>query len=121
MSILIIGGIDVSDYVEVGYTVNTEPIYEDVSFVNVLKNTVQKLVGTKVSLSATISGLSAELATSVCKACNIDNLNVTYAAPVKVSATFKRPSVSSTLVTETPEEWDIQISMETDTVPLDGL
>lgn len=121
MAILVIGGIDVSDYVLTGYTVNTEPVYEDVAFKNTLKNTVQKLVGTKVSLSATISGLPAELAASVCKVCNTDNLSVTYATPVKYTNTFKRPSISSTLVTETPEEWDIQLSMETDTVPLDGL
>lgn len=122
MSVLLaIGGIDVSKYVEIGYKIDTEPVY-DTSFENMLKQDMAELIGCKVSISANLGLVPASVAKQILTACNTDALSVTYATPVEYSATFKRPKVTSELITEdNGGEWDISISMSTDVILKDGL
>lgn len=120
--ILILGGIDVSDYVSEGYRVDISPVYDSsTSFENMLGQNMENLIGNKYSLSCTLPGLDKKTAAAVCRVCRTDALEVTFAYPLEKTLTFKNPSLTSVLVTETPEEWEINLSMETDTVPIDGL
>ena len=122
MSVLLaIGGIDVSKYVEIGYKIDTEPVY-DTSFENMLKQDMAELIGCKVSISANLGLVPATVAKQILTVCDTDSLAVTYATPVEYSATFKRPKVTSELITEdNGGEWDISISMSTDVILKDGL
>lgn len=119
--ILKLGGIDVSDYVEVGYKFDTEPVY-DSSFTNMLGQEVEELIGCKISISANLGDVPETLAKSIMNVCDTDKLSVEYATPAEFSATFKRPKITSELVTEDDGGlWDISISMSTDVVLKDGL
>ena len=120
--ILILGGKDVSEYVVAGYNVNKSPVYDSASsFTNMLGQTIQPLIGYKYSLNCNIEGLDKETAESVFRVCETDSLEVTFAYPVEMTQTFKSPHLTSELTVENPEEWDISLSMETDTIPIDGL
>lgn len=120
--ILKLGSIDASDYVESGYSVNIEPVYDSNGFTNMLGQDKTKLLGYKVSLSASLGEVPADTATSILTACNVSTLSVSYATPVEGTATFKRPTVTSELISENNGGvWDISLSMETDTILLDSL
>lgn len=119
--ILKLGSVDISDYVEAGYKINIEPVY-GTSFVNMLGEEVAELIGQKVSISANLGELPTEIAKKVCNACDTDELTVSYATPVESSATFKRPKLTSELITESDGGlWDISLTMNTDVIRRDGL
>lgn len=52
MVMLKLGTIDVSDYLEEGYSVRTEPVYDSASFKNIYEQEKADLIGRKVSISA---------------------------------------------------------------------
>lgn len=119
--LLELGGIDVSEYVEVGYKFDTEPVY-DTSFINMFGQKVEELIGCKISISANLGEVPVALAEQILNVCDTDALTVEYATPVKCSATFKRPKVTSELITEGDNGlWDISISMTTNVILKDGL
>lgn len=122
MSVLLaISGIDVSEYVESGYKIDSDPVY-DTPFENMLKQDMAELIGCKVSISANLGLVPSSIAKQILCACDTDSLSVTYATPVEYSATFKRPKVTSELITEdNGGVWDISISMNTDVIPKGGL
>jgi hypothetical protein len=121
MVMLKLGTIDVSDYLEEGYSVRTEPVYDSASFKNIYEQEKADLIGRKVSISANLGDVPKSVAEAICSACETDTLSVTYATPKAYTATFKRPDISCELTIEEPETWDISLSMSTDTIPLDGL
>lgn len=111
-----------SEYVVSGYNVDVSPIYdESTAFTNMLGENKRELIGYKFAISCNLSGLNKNTAETVCRVCRTDTLPVTFAYPLETTQTFKNPQLTSELITETPEEWDISLSMETDTVPIDGL
>lgn len=120
--ILKLGNVDVSQYVESGYKTDIEPVYDSGTYENMFGQDKAKLIGTKISISASLGEVPTATAKQVLNACNTDALAVKYATPVEGTATFKRPKVTSELVTEDGGGlWDISISMDTDTILCDGL
>jgi len=120
--ILQLDTIDVSDYVENGYNVQTEPVYDSNGYTNMLGQDKTELLGYKVSLSANLGEVPAELAKSILTVCNNSTVTASYATPVEGTAVFKRPSITSELTSENNGGvWDISLSMETDTILLDSL
>lgn len=119
--LLRLGGIDVSEHVEEGYKFDTEPVYDE-PFKNMLGQEVEELIGCKVSIRANLGEVPADLAKQILIACDTDALVVEYATPVECSATFKRPKITSELITEGDGGlWDISISMSTNVILKDGL
>lgn len=113
--ILQIGSIDVSQYVEVGYTVNTEPILA--SEWTAINGTEHRLMnGVKYSISANLRSIPAATATSIFNAVNAATVSMTFSCPATTTATFVSPSISAELVTEGAtasahgELWDISIN-----------
>lgn len=120
--ILKIGNLDVSAHVEAGYSIQKTPVFDtSTAFTNMLGQEVKDLIGHKVSISANLGQLTATEATAVCTACSGDNITVTFGNPFTETATFRTPSLTMELTSESPEEYDISISMETDTISLYGL
>lgn len=119
--LLKLGSIDVSKHVEVGYKFDTEPVYGE-PFKNMFGQEVEELIGSKVSISANLGEVPTALAKQILNVCDTDALAVEYATPIECSATFKRPKITSQLITEGDGgQWDISISMRTDVILKDGL
>lgn len=120
--ILKIGNIDVSDHVETGYQIQRTPVFDSsTAFVNMLGQEVKDLIGYKIAVSANLGQLTATEATAICNACKADNITVTFGNPFAATAVFRTPSLNVELTNENPVEYDIALSMETDTISLDGL
>lgn len=120
--ILKIGNLDVSEHVEMGYSITKTPVFDtSTAFTNMLGQEVKDLIGHKVSISANLGQLTAAEATAVCTACNGDNITVTFGNPFAETATFRTPTLTMELTSEFPEEYDISLSMESDVISLYGL
>lgn len=119
--ILKLGGIDVSEYVECGYKFDTDPVYDE-PFKNMLGQEISELIGCKVSISANLGDVPTFLAEQILNICDTDTLSVEYATPAESSAIFKRPKITSQLISEDGGgSWDISLSMCTNVILKDGL
>ena len=120
--ILKIGNVDVSNHVEAGYSITKTPVFDSTTaFTNMLGKEVKTHIGDKIAISANLGQLTATEATAICSACAGDNITVTFGNPFVQTAVFRTPTITTELINETPEEYDISLNMETDVISLDGL
>ena len=113
--ILQIGSIDVSQYVEVGYRVDTNPIIRDEW--QAINGTEHRLMnGVKYSIQANLRSVPAATATSIFNTVNAASVSMTFSCPATTTATFVSPQISAELITEGAtasahgELWDISIN-----------
>ena len=93
--ILKIGNADLSDITEQdGVQINTAPVFGD-SFVNVKGQTVRKLLGVSVNISADFELVPQDTAARIVSACSAEKVTIEYLTPLADSAEFERPSVTA--------------------------
>lgn len=116
--------VDVSEYVENGYTVNAEPILQtNYTAVDGTENVT--LLGMRYIISAELTNVPADTAAQILDKCG-HGMSITFAFPQVITATFNCPRIRSTMVTEgdqseaTGEYWDIAIDAQSEPI-LNGL
>lgn len=108
MSILSIGGTDVSDYVEVGYNVSCQQMVSN-QWTGIDGSEHQTVLGKKYTISAELGHVPANTAAAVCNALSGSSVQITFSYPGTTTANFIAPSFTATLITETGL-WDISIN-----------
>jgi len=107
--ILTINSVDVSDYVEVGYKVDKQNIVKN-QWEAIDGTEHQRVLGCKYTINCNLGHVPATIAASISAALDAQKVTITFANPDTTSCDFIAPSVSSTLISETPELWDIAFS-----------
>lgn len=129
MIALSIGGVDVSDYVNVSsYNYSVENVYEQNTFVNYDGNEVKKYLGVKKMINLTLEMVKTSVVQSLAAAMSADPVSVTFtdllSDTLTTTADFERPQINSTLKHELDdgEYWDYSISLVSKLIPAgDGL
>ena len=106
--------LDVSAYVETGYSVEQESLYSD-DYTTLNGNEHKTLLGYKYHINCNLGNVPAATAALICTALKSE-CSITFSFPNAITATFLAPTVHSTLITEgdqtatSGELWDIEIS-----------
>lgn len=110
--------LDVSAYVETGFKINTEGVFDN-GFTAVDGTEHKQLKGYKVRISAALGNIPSSVLTSLSSLCSNAQVSVSYAyggASAAKTAYFFTPSISAEMITEGGTSaygdiWDVSIDM----------
>lgn len=124
-TLLNIAGIDLTEYIcSGGLKTDESPVYDDaVTFTAVSGKEHRKMIGISVSLKIVLTDVPTSAAKSIVTACDNDELDVTYAAPLMRNGKFRRPDISSDISYEADNTryYTISMSMTCPFIALEGL
>lgn len=116
--------LDVSEYVESGYSVQAEPITQS-DYTTIDGHEHTSFLGVRYRISANLGNVPAAFAAQIMGKFS-DGMSITFGFPTAVTAVFRYPDVTSTMITEgsvsgiSGEYWDISFSAMSDPI-LQGL
>ena len=141
MITLVIGGVDVSDYVNVSsYNYSVENVYDQNTFVNYDGDEVRNYLGVKKMLNLTLEMVKTSVVRDLAAAMSAEMISVTFtdllSDTLTTTADFERPQINSTLKHEVDsgmfpvagtgeyeydegDYWDYSISLTSKLLPPD--
>lgn len=105
--------LDVSEYVESGYNVQTQPITQT-DYTTIDGNEHTTYLGVRYTISANLGNVPASVAAQIMSKF-ADGMSITFGFPTAITATFLYPQITSTMITEGSESgtsgeyWDISL------------
>jgi len=143
MITLVIGGVDVSDYVNVSsYNYSVENVYDQNTFVNYDGEEVKNYLGIKKMINLTLEMVKTSVVRDLAVAMSAEMISVTFTdllsseSSLTTTADFERPQINSTLKHEVDsgmfpvagtgeyeydegDYWDYSISLTSKLLPPD--
>lgn len=119
-----VSALDVSEYVESGYNIQTQPITQT-DYTTIDGNEHTTYLGVRYIISANLGNVPAAFAAQIMGKF-ADGMSITFGFPTAVTAIFRYPQVTSTMITEGSESgtsgeyWDIKLNAVSEPV-LNGL